>query len=163
MNNIVSDFFKKLRLVLPEASSSFRKNNDLMSSLAFYAMLALIPALYLLTFLLGAVIGSSAQALRKTQELMSQFVPAYSQVILKEVVFITSYRGAIGLVNLFVLFWTVTPFVAELRLSLGTIFQKVPSRPFLLEKLFVQAGHTQGERKSPSSFKKKAFAECHFP
>jgi membrane protein len=138
MNNIVSDFFKKLRLVLPEAFSSFRKNNDLTaaSSLAFYAMLALIPALYLLTFLLGAVIGSSAQAFRKTQELMSQFVPAYSQAILKEVVFIKSHREAIGLMNLFVLFWSITPFVAELRLSLGTIFPKGPSRPFLLEKLF---------------------------
>jgi membrane protein len=138
MNNIVSDFFKKLRLVLPEAFSSFRKNNDLTaaSSLAFYAMLALIPALYLLTFLLGAVIGSSAQAFRKTQELMSQFVPAYSHAILKEVVFIKGHREAIGLMNLFVLFWSITPFVAELRLSLGMIFPKGPSRPFLLEKLF---------------------------
>ena len=138
MNNIVSNSFKKLWFVLSEALSSFRKNNDLTaaSSLAFYAMLALIPALYLLTFLLGAVIGSSAQAFQKTQELMSQFVPAYSQVILKEVGFITSHRGAIGLVNIFVLFWSITPFVSELRLSLGTIFPKGPSRPFLLEKLF---------------------------
>ncbi len=141
MNNMVSNPLKKFWFVLSEALSSFRKNNDLTaaSSLAFYAMLALIPALYLLTFLLGAVIGSSAQAFRKTQELMSQFVPAYSQVILKEVGFITSHRGAIGFVNLFVLFWSITPFVSELRLSLGTIFPKGPSRHFLLEKLFDMA------------------------
>jgi membrane protein len=138
MNNMVSNFFKKPWFVLSESFSSFRKNNDLTaaSSLAFYAMLALIPALYLLTFLLGAVIGSSAQAFRKTQELMSQFVPAYSQVILKEVGFITSHKGAIGLVNLVVLFWSITPLVSELRLSLGVVFPKGPSRPFLLEKLF---------------------------
>ena len=134
----VSDLFKKLSLVLSRVFSSFRKNNDLTaaSSLAFYAMLALIPALYLLTFLLSAVVGSSAQALQKTQELMSEFVPAYSHAILKEVGFIKSHGGAIGLVNLIVLFWSITPFVAELRLSLGTIFLKMPSRPFLLEKLF---------------------------
>jgi membrane protein len=138
MNNMVSNFYKKSWSVLSEAFSSFRKGNDLTaaSSLAFYAMLALIPALYLLTFLLGAVIGSSAQAFRKTQELMSQFVPAYSQVILKEVGFITSHKGAIGLVNLFVLFWSITPFVSELRLALGAIFPKGPNRHFLLEKLF---------------------------
>ena len=138
MNNIVPNSFKKFWFVLSEAFSSFRKNNDLTaaSSLAFYAMLAVIPALYLLTILLSAVIGSSAQALQKTQELMSQFIPAYSQVILKEVGFITSHRGAIGLVNLFVLFWSITPFVSELRISLGAIFPKGRSRPFLLEKLF---------------------------
>jgi membrane protein len=138
MNNLVSNSIKKPWFVLSEAFSSFRKNNDLTaaSSLAFYAMLAIIPALYLLTILLSAVIGSSAQALQKTQEFMSQFVPAYSQVILKEVGFITSHRGAIGLVNLFVLFWSITPFVSELRISLGTIFPKGRSRPFLLEKLF---------------------------
>ena len=135
---MVSNSFKKPWFILSEAVSSFRKNNDLTaaSSLAFYAMLAVIPALYLLTILLSAVIGSSAQAFQKTQELMSQFVPAYSQVILKEVGFITSHRGAIGLVNLFVLFWSITPFVSELRQSLGTIFPKGRSRPFLLEKLF---------------------------
>ena len=134
----MSTFFKKLSLVLSEVFSSFRKNNDLTaaSSLAFYAMLALIPALYLLTFVLSAVIGSSVQALQKTQELMSEFVPAYSQVILREVRFITSHRGAIGIVNLVVLFWSITPFVAELRQSLGVIFPKMPSRPFVLEKLF---------------------------
>jgi membrane protein len=135
---MLRNFFKKLWFVLSEAISSFRKNNDLTaaSSLAFYAMLALIPALYLLTFLLGTVIGSSAQAFRKTQELMSQFIPAYSQVILKEVGFITSHKGTIGLVNLLVLFWSITPFVSELRLSFGAIFPKGPSKHFLLEKLF---------------------------
>ena len=138
MYNTVYNFIKKVWFVHSAALSSFRKNNDLTaaSSLAFYAMLALIPALYLLTFLLGAAIGSSVQAFQKTEELMSQFVPAYSQVILKEVGFITSHRGAIGLVNIFVLFWCITPLVSELRLSLGKIFPKGPSRPFLLEKLF---------------------------
>jgi membrane protein len=138
MKNRTFDFIHKLRVVLSEALVSFRKNNDLSgaSSLAFSATLALIPALFLLTVVLGAVIGSSGWALARTQELLTQMIPAYSQDILREVQFISSHRGTIGFVNTVILLWSVTPLVADLRVSLGTIFRKKPTRPFLLEKLF---------------------------
>jgi membrane protein len=134
----IFDFFHKLRVVFSEALFSFGKNNDLSgaSSLAFSATLALIPALFLLTVVLGAAIGSSVRALARTQELLTQVIPAYSQDILREVQFISSHRGTIGFVNTIILLWSVTPLVADLRVSLGTIFRKKPTRPFLLEKLF---------------------------
>lgn len=132
------DLLKKVWVVISDAFSSFRKNNDLSaaSSLAFSATLALIPALFLLTFLLGAVIGSSVRALAKTQELLQQMIPGYSQAILNEVRFISAHRGTIGMLNALVLLWSVTPLVADMRVSLGTVFRKKPTRPFLLEKLF---------------------------
>jgi membrane protein len=132
------DFFKKIWGILAEAMSSFRRNNDLTaaSSLAFSATLALIPALFLLTFLLGAAIGSSAGALKETEGLLTQLIPAYSHVVLQEVSFIASHKGTIGVVNLLVLFWSITPLVADMRVSLGATFRKKPTRPFLLEKLF---------------------------
>lgn len=132
------DFLKKLWVILTEAVSSFRKNNDLnaASSLAFSATLALIPALFLLTFLLGAAIGSSARALKETEELLTQLIPAYSHVVLHEVSVITSHKGTIGIVNLFVLFWSITPLAADLRTSLGTIFRKKPGKSYLREKIF---------------------------
>jgi len=138
MKKRIFDLIHKLRVVLSEALFSFRKNNDLSgaSSLAFSATLALIPALFLLTVVLGAVIGSSGWALARTQELLKQMIPAYSQDILREVQFISSHRGTIGFVNTVILLWSVTPLVADLRVSLGTIFRKKPTRPFLLEKLF---------------------------
>ncbi len=138
MTIVAADFLKKLRIVLSEAFSSFRKNNDLSaaSSLAFSATLALIPSLFLLTFVLGAVIGSSDRALAKTQELLTQLIPAYSQDILREVRNISSHVGTIGLVNALVLLWSVTPLVADMRIFLGTVFRKKPTRTFLVEKLF---------------------------
>ncbi len=138
MKRNCSDLLKKLWLIPADAVSSFRRNNDLTaaSSLAFSATLALIPALFLLTILLGAAIGSSVRAVHKTQELMAQLIPAYSQVILQEVNFIAGHKGTIGLLNLFVLFWSITPLVADMRIALGAIFRKKPSRPYLLEKLF---------------------------
>jgi membrane protein len=136
--DMLDEFLKKIWIILADAAASFRKNNGLSaaSSLAFSTTLALIPSLFLLTFLLGVAIGSSAQALRETQELLTQLIPAYSQVILREVSFLASRKGTIGLVNLFVLFWSITRLEANMRIALGTIFQKKPSRSFFLKKLF---------------------------
>jgi membrane protein len=138
MIRAVADFQAKLRIALSETFSAFQKNNDLTaaSSLAFSATLSLIPALFLLTFVLSAAIGSSAGALARTQELLGQLIPAYSQDIVREVRSISSHLGAIGLMNALVLLWSITPLVADLRVSLGTVFRKKPARPFLLEKLF---------------------------
>ena len=135
---MVADFFKKAKIVLSEAFSSFRTNNDLSaaSSLAFSATLALIPSILLLTVVLGAAIGSSARAMARTQELLTPLIPAYSQDILREVQFISSHVGAIGFLNALVLLWSVTPLVADMRVSLGTVFRKKRTRPFLLEMLF---------------------------
>ncbi len=138
MKKRTTDYIKKQWLVLAEALSSFMRNNDLTaaSSLAFSAMLALIPTLFLLTYLLSLAIGSSTQALARTQELLMRLLPAYSQDIVKEVRFLAAHKGAVGLVNIVVLFWTMTPFVADMRFVLGAIFRRKPGRPFLLEKLF---------------------------
>ncbi len=138
MKNRATDNIKKQWLVLTEALSAFMRNNDLTaaSSLAFSAMLALIPTLFLLTYLLSMAIGSSSQALARTQELLMRLLPAYSQDIVQEVRFLASHKGAVGLVNIVVLFWTMTPFVADMRFVLGTVFRQKPGRPFLLEKLF---------------------------
>jgi len=133
-----SDFIKKIRIVLSEAVSSFKKNRSLTaaSSLAFSAALAIIPVLFLLTVILGASIGSSEQALAKAQELLRQIIPTYSQDIIHEVRFISDNMGTIGILNALVLLWSVTPLVADMRISLGAIFRKKPNRPYLLEKLF---------------------------
>lgn len=135
---MVLDLLNNVQVVLSGAFSSFRKNNDLSaaSSLAFSATLALIPVLFLLTLLLGAVIGSSREVMASTQELLSQLIPAYSQDILREVQSLSSHKGTIGLLNTLMLLWSMTPLVAEMRTSLGTVFQEKHTRPFLREILF---------------------------
>ncbi len=137
MKNIVSDFFKKAWVVLSEALVLFRKNNDLTlaSSLAFSATLALIPALFLLTFVLGVAVGSSQEALVRTQEFLTQLIPSYSDEILREVRVITTHKTTIGAVNIVILLWIITPLVSEIRLALSTVFRTKARRAFLLEKL----------------------------
>ena len=95
---MVLDFLKHILGVITGAFSSFRKNNDLsaVSALSFSATIALIPVFFLLTILLGAVIGSSSEAMSRTEELLRQLIPAYSQDILNEVQSISAHKGAIG-------------------------------------------------------------------
>jgi len=135
---MVLDALKNVPVVISGAFASFRKNNDLsaVSALSFSATLALIPVLFLLTIILSAVIGSSSEAMARTQELLEQLIPAYSRDILREVQSISAHRGAIGFLNALLLLWSFTPLVAELRSSLGTIFREKQTRPFLREVLF---------------------------
>ena len=138
LGNMRLDPLKKYGIVFIEASASFRKNKDLTAaaSLAFSSTLALIPVLFLLIAIFGASIGSSERAFVKAQELLMQIIPAYSKDIIREVQFISFNVGTISILNLLVLFWSVTPLVANMRIALGAIFRKQPNRPFLLEKLF---------------------------
>ncbi len=137
MDSRFPDFLKKQWVILADTVSSFLKNNDLTaaSSLAFSATLALIPALFLLTSLLGIVIGSSREAFSETQEIVTEIIPTYSRAILDEVRFISTHKSAISALNGVILLWSITPLVSGMRLALGTIFKMRPTRPFLLEKL----------------------------
>ena len=133
----LADIAKKSWMIAVETVSSFQRNKDLAaaSSMAFSAMLALIPALFLLTALLGMTIGSSQEAFTKVQELATQVIPNYSREIMKEVSFIATHKRTFGALNLLIFLFAVTPLVSDMRSSLGAIFRTGAGRPFLLEKL----------------------------
>lgn len=134
---MIADLLLQIRLVLSETLSSFRRNNDLAaaSSLAFFSAIALIPALFLVTFFLSMAVGSSQEAIRKVQEIAQQFIPSHSQDIVREVRILGAQRGAVGIVNFAVLILTITPLVTALRETFGILFRRKPERPFVLEKL----------------------------
>jgi membrane protein len=137
MLTFLIDLPKKAGMVLAEAFLSFRRNNDLAaaSSMAFAAMLALIPAMFLLTSLVGMAIGSSQEAFGKVQELAQQVIPTYSPEIMKEVRFIAQHKRTFGALNFLLFLFFVTPLVSDIRSALGAVFRTKPTRHFLLEKL----------------------------
>lgn len=98
-------------------------------------MLAIIPALFLLTSLIGMAIGSSQDALRKVQEMLTQLIPGYSESIIREVRYISTHGKTFGMLNGIILLFAVTPLVSDLRTALGTVFRTKQGRPFLIEKL----------------------------
>jgi len=123
-------------IVLLEAIGGFRRNDDLRqaSSLAYAAMLALIPAMLLLTHLLGLSIGSNRIAMQKVAEFVGDIIPKFGEVILREVVHITQHTRSAGLLNILALLWAVTPLVANTRSIINAIFRLSPRRPFWTTK-----------------------------
>jgi len=131
------DGAKNLWVIVSEAVSSFSRNDNLTlaSSLAFNTALALIPALFLLTSLLGAVIGSSQTALLKTERMLEQVIPRFSEVILAEVGKLSEHGRTLSLVNFLVLVWSITPLVSSMRKAFGTIFKPRSERSYVVGKL----------------------------
>lgn len=119
-----------------EALGGFRRNDDLRqaSSLAFAAMLALIPALLLLTFLLSVGIGSSKVATQKVTEFVGEVIPKFGEGIVREVSRIAQHKKGAGIFNLVALLWAVTPLVATTRSILNAIFRTPPKHPFWTTK-----------------------------
>lgn len=120
-----------------DAAHGFVRNDDLRqaSSLAFYTTLSLIPAMLLLTFLLGMVTGSSLAAHQKLTDYLARILPGEVDRVLTEVAAITRYPGAIGMVNALALAWSVTPLVSALREIIRGIFRERNARSFWLTKL----------------------------
>ena len=123
-------------VTLQEAGAAFVANSDLRhaSSLAFYTTLALIPALFLLSFLLSLAVGSSQAAMQKTSEFIHQVIPRFGDVILGEVRRLASHPRAAGSLNLLVFAWSLTPLVASLREIIDAIFKTRSRRPLLATK-----------------------------
>ncbi|MBP1627302.1 MAG: cyclic nucleotide-binding protein [Holophagaceae bacterium] len=123
-------------VVIQETLSAFLRNDDWRqaSSLAFYTSLAIIPALLLLTFVLGLGIGSSQKAMLRTTELVNELLPDFGGVILREVGAIARHKRGVGLANVLLLVWSLTPLVASFRSILNHIFKVRPSRPLWISK-----------------------------
>lgn len=124
-------------VILSASLSGFSRDQGtkLAAGMAFYAMLAMIPALFLLTLLFGAVVGSSQEGLHRARELAAQFIPRYSEVLLGEVERLARHGSAFGLANFLALAWGITPFAASVRGAFDSVLHARRPRPYLLEKL----------------------------
>lgn len=132
----LADLVRHAWVVLVEAISGFIRNDDFRqaSSLAYCATLALIPALLLLTYLLGLVVGSSAKAMQRTSEFVGEVIPRFGDVILHEVSVLNRHAKGRGVLNLLVLLWSLMPLVGSLRSIVDTIFKAEPRRSIWITK-----------------------------
>ncbi len=123
--------------ILKEAFLSFRRDNCLQmaASLAFYTSVALIPVLFLIAYFSGVLLGSSSEALGKIQEMLKQFIPRYSELILRELKNVIAFKKGLGLINLFLLFSAILPLTSSIRTTLHTIFRIESKKSLLSEKL----------------------------
>lgn len=133
----IPDALRHGGLVLQDALGAFFRDGGLRnaSSLAFYTLLALIPALLLLTLLLSTLLGSSAAGSQRLSEALSGLAPDQADRVLTELSALTRHPRTAGAVNLLVLAWSLVPLVSALREIVRGIYKVPERRAFWITKL----------------------------
>jgi YihY family inner membrane protein len=128
-------------VVFIEAYRAFRKNGDLnlSASIAFYALLSLVPFIFLMVFLIGQIIATSGVVQANLKLFIESVLPYYSGMILREVNSITLSRGYYGWLGLVFMIWTASLMFGSLEAALGIIFKAQRHRSFLHSKLLAMA------------------------
>jgi len=123
--------------ILKESISSFREDGclNLSAAIAFYAILSLIPFLYLLVSLVGLFIGSEGEVLPKVSSYISQLIPFISKPILNEVGRINLGSGIFAWFAVLFMLWSSTLIFDSIEFSLKRVFKAEHVRPLWISKI----------------------------
>ncbi|MCK4910806.1 MAG: YihY/virulence factor BrkB family protein [Thermodesulfovibrionales bacterium] len=124
-------------LVFTESVRAFFENDGLTaaSSLAFFSTIAMIPALFLLTYLNRFSEGISSLLTIKTRTVLEEFIPAGSTEVLDSLLSISAPDHAVGIINLAILLWSITPLISAIRRAFSTIFKTQRKHIYFMVKL----------------------------
>ena len=123
-------------LILRESFKSFSDNKSLQSAatLAYYGFLSLMPLLLLVIFLLGLFMHSSAAVLKGVEGLAGQLFPAFDAAVLQDLAAL-SKNHVWGLVGVFALIWSMTPFAGAFHYGVVRTFKQDKKESFIKAKL----------------------------
>lgn len=123
-------------LVLKASVKSFGANRDLQTaaSLGYYGFLSLMPLLLLTLVLLQMFLKSSDRAASALGELLAEAFPSLNMDILADLRSLSA-GGALSVLGLVLLIWSMTPLSAALRIALARMFNMAPAQKFLSSKL----------------------------
>jgi YihY family inner membrane protein len=128
---------RSITYIVKESISSFREDGclNLSAAIAFYAILSLIPFLYLLVSLVGFFVGSEGQVLPKVSSYISQLIPFISKPVLSEVGRINVGSGIFAWLAVFFMLWSSTLIFDSIEFSLKKVFKAEHLRPFWISKI----------------------------
>jgi membrane protein len=123
--------------ILKQSISSFREDEclNLSAAIAFYAILSLIPFLYLLISLIGFLIGTEGEILPKVSSYVTQLIPFISKPVLREVGRINLGSGIFAWFAVFFMLWSSTLIFDSIEFSLKKVFNVRHLRPFWISKI----------------------------
>ncbi len=122
--------------VLRQSLLSFLRNKgmDKAAVLAYNSFFALFPLTLLLLFVAGRYMASSQVTMDAIERVVSQMMPMFSSVIMREVEGL-SIQKTWGGISLFLLLWGVIPLAGAIRGAFDQIYKRERALPFLKEKL----------------------------
>ncbi len=137
LGNKVTHATRSTWLVLTDAVRAFYENDGLTasSSLAFFSTIAMIPALFLLTYLNSFSEGISHLLIIKTSTVLEEFIPTGSGEVLDRLLSVSAPGHAVGIINLLILLWSITPLISAIRRAFSTIYKTQRKRIFFMVKL----------------------------
>jgi membrane protein len=123
--------------ILKDSIRSFRQDGclTLSAAIAFYAILSLIPFLYLLVSLIGLFVGSEGEALPQVSSYITKLIPFISKIVLKEVGRINLGSGGFAWFALFFMLCASTLIFGSIESSLKKVFEFENARPFWVSKI----------------------------
>ncbi len=108
---------------------------DQAAVLAYNSFFALFPLILLLLFVAGRYMASSQVTMEAIERVVTQMMPMFSDVIIREVEGL-SIQKAWGGISLLLLLWGVTPLAGAIRGSFDLIYKRERPLPFFKEKLW---------------------------
>ena len=123
-------------LVFRESIRSFLANDSLQSAatLAYYGFLSLMPLLLLVIYLLGFFMQSSDSVFHVVSEVTIGLLPTFNTEILQDLAAL-SQKKVWGIVGVFALFWSITPFAGAIHDCVAHTFKRDKKESFLKRKL----------------------------
>lgn len=130
------DFLRSILLVLKASIKSFGANRNLESAatLGFYGFLSLMPMLLLSIIILRNVLESSEQAAAGLARVLEDIFPAFNLNILDDLAAMSG-GGALSLIGMILLAWSMTPLSGALRTALARMFVMPIQRPLIISTL----------------------------
>jgi len=127
--------FASTVLVLKAALKSFGANRNLevAATLAFYGFLSLMPLLLVVIIVLGALLRSSDAASSALADVLTAMFPGFNANLLTDLQAISA-GGALSLVSVVLLLWSMTPLSGALRSALARMFKMALPRSFIKMK-----------------------------
>ena len=111
----------------------------LSAALAFYAILSLIPFLWLLIWGTAYFLGSSESGLKVALSFSSQFLPHAGSLIFEEIGAIARRAEVFGLLGVLSMLWTASVIFSCLEYALAVVFRVSKRRNFLRGRLLALA------------------------
>ena len=123
--------------IIKESFSSFRKDGcfNLSAAIAFFAILSLIPCIYLIVSLVGFFAGTEGEVLPKISSYIDHLIPFYSMVVIQEVAKINVGSGIFAWSAFFFMLWSSTLIFDSVEFSLKKVFKVHHGRSFWVSKI----------------------------
>ncbi len=132
-----SPWRKKLIDAVTGAFGGFARHGDinLSATISFFAILSIVPLLFIVVSFIGLILGHSEDLLHKTISAIENFIPDLSPQIIDSLRGVVKHSRALGWMGLIVLLWSSDLALTAVSNALNVIFESGKKRTFIISKL----------------------------